>query len=185
MDDDPRMMPEHDEDWSLLRRSRAGDPGAWERLWRRHGERLYRVALALVRERETARDVAHTVFLRLVERPAPPREESLAAYLTTAAWREALRQLEQDRRRESLENRPEPVGPAEAEDESRERRTHALEALEQLPAPLRETLALRLVGGLSYEETAHVLGIPVGTVRSRLHSGIRSCRDWLRRKGRL
>jgi RNA polymerase sigma-70 factor (ECF subfamily) len=50
------------------------------------------------------------------------------------------------------------------------------EAIRTLPAELRDTLELRLEQELSYEEIAHVLGIPIGTVRSRLHNAVRQLR---------
>jgi RNA polymerase sigma-70 factor, ECF subfamily len=50
-------------------------------------------------------------------------------------------------------------------------------AISGLPDILREALELRLREGLSYEETADVLGIPVGTVRSRLHHAVRRLRE--------
>jgi RNA polymerase sigma-70 factor (ECF subfamily) len=51
------------------------------------------------------------------------------------------------------------------------------EAIAGLPPPAREALELRLRDGLSYEEIAVVLEIPVGTVRSRLHSAMHRLRD--------
>ncbi len=50
-------------------------------------------------------------------------------------------------------------------------------AIAGLPAPQRETLLLKLQHELSYEEIAEVLGIPVGTVRSRLHHAVRRLRE--------
>lgn len=176
--------PQNEDDWSLLRAARGGDHPAWEQLWRRHRDRLYRVALAVGRDREDARDAVQAVLLRAVTAAAPPREESLARYLSTAVWREARRLRERSLRQDELD--PERTGaPMEQELEDRERERGAREALAALPAAQRDTLALRLVGGLSYEEVARVLGVPVGTVRSRLHAGVRACREHLRRKGRL
>ncbi len=53
------------------------------------------------------------------------------------------------------------------------------EAIEKLAPELRETLELRLTDELSYEEIASVLGIPIGTVRSRLHHAVRHLRTAL------
>jgi RNA polymerase sigma-70 factor (ECF subfamily) len=52
-------------------------------------------------------------------------------------------------------------------------------AIASLPEAQRETLELRLRNELSYEEIAAVLGIPVGTVRSRLHGAVKTLRDRL------
>ena len=53
-------------------------------------------------------------------------------------------------------------------------------AIAALPEPQRETLLLRLQQELSYEEIAEVLGIPVGTVRSRLHGAVRRLHEILK-----
>lgn len=55
------------------------------------------------------------------------------------------------------------------------------EQIRQLPAGQREVLELRLVSDLSYAEIAEAMGIPIGTVRSRLHHAIRRLKDWAER----
>ena len=50
-------------------------------------------------------------------------------------------------------------------------------ALEQLPSDFREAVVLREMEGLSYKEISAIIGVPIGTVMSRLSRG----RDWLRR----
>ena len=63
---------------------------------------------------------------------------------------------------------------------SEDRRLPAMrDAIARLPPELRETLELRLTDELSYEEIASVLGIPIGTVRSRLHHAVRRLRTAL------
>ncbi len=52
-------------------------------------------------------------------------------------------------------------------------------AIAKLPAPVRETLEFRLRDELSYEEIAAVMAIPLGTVRSRLHTAMRLLKDEL------
>jgi RNA polymerase sigma-70 factor (ECF subfamily) len=47
----------------------------------------------------------------------------------------------------------------------------------------RETLVLALIQGLSYPEVARVLGVPLGTVKSRMHAAIRQVREALRQRG--
>ena len=181
----PIAQPGLEEDWALLRAAREGDHAAWEGLWLSHRDRLYRVALSVCGDREAARDAVQSVFLRLITQP-PPHEDSLAGWLSTAVWRAALAEGRRGRRHAKLEEAP--AGSAcstEEEVERAERVNDALEALAQLPEAQRQVLALRLVAGLTYDETARLLEIPVGTVRSRLFNGVAACRDWLRRKGRL
>jgi len=52
-------------------------------------------------------------------------------------------------------------------------------SIARLPDKLRETLTFRLADGMSYDEIAAALGIPVGTVRSRLHDAVRRLREQL------
>ena len=56
-------------------------------------------------------------------------------------------------------------------------------AIGRLPDKLRETLTYRLADGMSYDEIAAALGIPVGTVRSRLHDAVRRLREELTEPG--
>lgn len=175
----------HGTDWAMLRAARDGDRSAWERLWSHHRDRLFRVALSVCGDREAARDAVQAVFLRLITQP-PPRQESLTGWLSTAVWREALAEGRRGRRHAALDAAlcGSDSGLEEAIERA-ERVNHALEALARLPVAQRQVLTLRLVAGLSYDETARLLEIPVGTVRSRLYNGVAACRDWLRRKGRL
>jgi RNA polymerase sigma-70 factor (ECF subfamily) len=54
------------------------------------------------------------------------------------------------------------------------------QALEELPIAYREILILREMEDLSYKEIAHIAGIPIGTVMSRLARAARSCAAWSR-----
>ena len=56
-------------------------------------------------------------------------------------------------------------------------REQVRQALEQLPSDFREAVVLREIEGLSYREISTIIGVPLGTVMSRLSRG----RDWLRR----
>jgi len=66
-----------------------------------------------------------------------------------------------------------------------ERDRHVAEAITALDAEHRDVLILRLYGGHSYEEIAETLGVPVGTVKSRIFNAVRSCRGSLKEKGVL
>jgi len=87
-------------------------------------------------------------------------------------------------RREGRRRRPqrldatatEPVAPDEAESTDDEL-ARMRRAIAQLPKHLRQTLILRLTEELTYEQIAQVLGIPLGTVRSRLHAAVRRLRE--------
>ncbi|MBP7936036.1 MAG: RNA polymerase sigma factor [Phycisphaerae bacterium] len=82
------------------------------------------------------------------------------------------------RRTEPLTHEPPARPETESEDLSDELgRMRA--AIARLPDKLRETLTYRLADGMSYDEIAAALGIPVGTVRSRLHDAVRRLREQL------
>ena len=56
------------------------------------------------------------------------------------------------------------------------------EALDEVPDPYRETIHLRIIEELDYEEIAKILECPMGTVKSRLHTGLEILRGAIRRK---
>ena len=55
--------------------------------------------------------------------------------------------------------------------------------IQSLPDEQKEILAFRFFGGHSYEEIAHITGIPIGTVKSRIFYAIKSCREKLKQQG--
>ena len=115
-----------------------------------------------------AEDLLHDTFVRALERAERVRTAvSPRAYLFGIARHvgsDALR-----RRRPTEELGDTPAAPAAETDE----RLDAMRAaIATLPDLQRDTLLLRLQQELSYEEIAEVLGIPVGTVRSRLHLAV-------------
>lgn len=124
---------------------------------------------------EAPQDLVQETFLEMakgLERGGKPG--SLRAYLfgiarhvSLAAWKR--------RDRESV-CRPEPVE-AMAAPASDDRVEMAREVIESLPPLQREILELRFTQQLSYAEIAESLGIPVGTVRSRLHHAITMVRE--------
>jgi RNA polymerase sigma-70 factor (ECF subfamily) len=73
---------------------------------------------------------------------------------------------------------PSPGDPSGSDDD--EGRTRVLAALDQLDPGIRDTLMLLAVGGLTYDEVARALDVPVGTVRSRIFRGRRRLRELLR-----
>ena len=126
---------------------------------------------------EAARDLLQETFLQVVR-----SADRLESVTLPRAWLFGIARniLALHFRRKAgaepvLENAPEI-----AAESSEDRRLPAMrDAIAQLPPELRETLELRLTDELSYEEIASVLGIPIGTVRSRLHHAVRRLRTVL------
>lgn len=172
----------------FVSRLRAGDRAAFEELVRVHQHRVYGVALRMLGNPADAQDIAQEVFLRAHRALAAFRGESrLSTWLHSIAARLCLTRLGAGERRyerhgeETLErltgNEPGPDRTLEQSelDEALHR------AIAGLAEERRVVVVLRDVEGLSYEDIAEALGVPVGTVRSRLHRGRLDLKDKLER----
>lgn len=134
--------------------------------------RLFGYALSLTREVETARDLMQRSALRALSAPAGPREEQAArAYLfriVRHAFVDGLRRASV-RREEAAQDWPD-----EGFDDRLIEAIAVRQAFERLDEPCRRVVTCVDVEGLSYRETAERLGIPAGTVMSRLHRARRA-----------
>jgi RNA polymerase sigma-70 factor (ECF subfamily) len=158
-------------DAALLRRVHAGEESAFELLYERHQGRIYRYVLRMSGSPEAAEDVVQEVFLAVIggARGFDAAHGALASYLYGMARNLLFKQggappageLEED----SAVVDTDPLeGLAQAEQVERVR-----QALCGLPAHYREAVVLCDMEELSYAEVAEMLGVAVGTVRSRLH----------------
>jgi RNA polymerase sigma-70 factor (ECF subfamily) len=100
---------------------------------------------------------------------------------------DVVRREENLRRRrtsdEVLEFQPDPNPGVEAEAEAAERRSEVRAALAQLPPAQREALALAYFGGYTQREVATLVGVPLGTVKTRMAAGMRKLKQALREAG--
>jgi RNA polymerase sigma-70 factor (ECF subfamily) len=165
-------------DESLLAAYGAGDPDAFEALFRRYQAPLRRHLERMLADRTAAEDVLIETFCRLHRHRTRLRPGArVRPWLYTIANNLARNQ----RRRERLVHwlplgakAPEPAVPA-AEDTDEIRRRVAA-ALDALPPRQREACSLRLLADLGLEEIAQVTGTSIGTVKSRLFYGQRRLR---------
>lgn len=168
-------------DMVLVRRAQAGDEAAFGRLVERYMRRAYYSALSLVGSREDALDLSQEAFARAYRsRDAIDPERPFYAWLYQILRRLCFNFLRDRRTRsrvlesagawlaDDAASRAAP-DPAEAL-EREERRRMVAAAIESLPDREREVLALKEFEGLSYKEIAALVGIPIGTVMSRLYS---------------
>ena len=157
-------------DVDLLRKAAAGDGRAFHALVDRHAQRMYRLALSLVGNATDAEDVVQEAFAGAFRglsgfegRAAVKTWLTRILFTQAAKWR-------RDRARRvmgSIDAAEQPT--VEGGDNSVAARIDLNAALLKLSPEHREVLLLREFEGMAYEEMAEVLGVPRGTIESRLH----------------
>jgi RNA polymerase sigma-70 factor (ECF subfamily) len=171
------------DDSQLLQQAVGGNGKAFHELVHRHQQRMYRLAVSLVGNSTDAEDVLQEALagayrnLKTFEGRSTVKTWLTRILITQAAkWR-------RDRRRGPMvafDSLPEPVGKAVNPADHVGRQIDLQAALRQLSAEHREVLVLREFDGLAYEEIAQVLGVPRGTVESRLHRARNELREKLK-----
>jgi RNA polymerase sigma-70 factor (ECF subfamily) len=172
-----------DNDSSLVDRCLRGEDAAWENLVRAHTRRVYAVCYRFTGSDHEAQDLTQDVFLRVFKTLGSFRsgEGSFSVWLMRLARNlliDHYRRAKQERATDSIEEQL-PVLEEKAAITSRadgllagREASEILQAgLEKLSPELRETLILRDLEELEYREIAEVLGVPEGTVKSRLNRG--------------
>ena len=147
-------------------RCRHGDEVALSLLIARHRNRLIRTATNLLRDRYEAEDVSQEAFLKAFREIHRLRDDrAFAGFLYRICVRLCMDRLRLKRAEPAELDSVQPhEGP------SVENRVLIEKLLDQLPSELRTTLVLREIEQLSYEEVAEAMRVPIGTVRSRLHT---------------
>ena len=178
-----------DADRALVAAAQAGDADAVEALVRRHQARIFNFALALTANGADAEDLAQETFIRAFRGLRRFRgESSFRNWLYRIAANAArTRRGDQARRAPVWEARVEADALAErhlaSPDPGVERTVMYRQALDRalasLPGQLRAAVVLRDVEGLEYREIAAALGIPMGTVMSRIFRARRLLRPML------
>ncbi len=177
----PDYTTESDED--LMIRTRSGDKDAFAELVRRYGSKMVNLAYRIIGDRELAEDIGQETFLRAYQ--------SAARYQTISKFSTWLHTIAINLCRNELRKRRSQVysleGMADKDDEKiridiadhdtkpdilyerKEIQAIVLKAVENLPEHFRIPLILRDIEGLSYEEIEEILGLPQGTVKSRIN----------------
>jgi len=166
----------HLDESECIARAQRGDVLAFSELVSRHQDRIYRFLARLTRSPDDALDLTQETFLNAYQAMGRWRPQArFSTWLFQIARNLAFDQLRRSRRVEfvALEEEQasgiQDAGPTPEAALQTTQRLHALErALARLPAEHREILLLREIEDLGYEDIAAVLGIHLGTVKSRL-----------------
>ena len=160
------------------------DEQALAELYRRFGRLAYGLAFRILRDDALAQDAVQEAFLgawRAAGRFTAERAKP-STWLLTLVHRRAvdLVRREERRRTEPLQPDTEPVG-TEATDEAEvaTQRQTIRQALRRLPAEQREAIELAYYGGYTQSELAERLGQPLGTIKSRMFTGLARLRETL------
>ena len=158
----------------------TGEVPTWEAVAHTHGRFLYNVAYRLTGNDDDAYDLVQEALLRVRKGLETYQPGSMEAWLSRIVTNVFLDEVRRKRRRpvEALPEDPERLLPASpGADEPTDRLSDDVQAaLRRLPEDFRTAVVLCDVVGLSYEEIADALSVPVGTVRSRIHRGRRLLR---------
>ncbi len=166
------------DDHTLMDQARRGDATALASLYDRHGPRLLAIGQSVLRDPIAAQDVVHDVFIA-AWRDAARYDPSRGSVRTWLSLRMRSRCLDQLRRR-AVRDRPVDAiahpSPLPGPDPDVLDVTRLRPLLDRLPPEQREAVALRYLDGLSSAEAAQAAGCPVGTLKSRLRTGLQALR---------
>ena len=167
------------EEMRLVARIRAGDQQAMSELYDRYGKVVYAVALRVLQDASGAEDVLQDVFLQLWRKPDAfdASRGSLAAWLAVIARHRAIDRVRKRRPETDIEECVIASGP-DLRDETE--RTLVIEkvrgVLAEMNSDQRAALELAFFQGLTHTEIAEKTGEPLGTIKTRIRTGLQQLR---------
>jgi RNA polymerase sigma-70 factor, ECF subfamily len=172
-----------EQDPQLVRRCLAGEDSAWEDLLKTHNRKVYNLCYRFTGRTNEAEDLTQEVFIKIFQtlRTYDEAQGTFSTWLNRVARNHLVdhyRRTHKDRLTSSLEDEPGVLQETPSREEhpvarieSRERHELLQAALDRLSPDMREAVVLRDFQDLDYEEIAQVLGVPQGTVKSRINRG--------------
>jgi RNA polymerase sigma-70 factor (ECF subfamily) len=175
----------HLSDEALVALVARADEDALAELYDRHGRVAFGLALRVLRDRNLAEDAVQEAFLtmwRTAGRFVPERSKA-STWILMLVHRRAVDTVRREARRavEPLEPGDEGSTEETAQDEAwlSLERARVREALLTLPDPQREAIELAFYAGFTQSELAERLGVPLGTIKSRVFTGLARLREQL------
>ncbi len=165
--------------------ARAGEPAAWDVLFRRYQLPLYAYVYELVHHEQTSLDLVQETFIAAARHIGGLREDGkFGSWLFGIAHQKCLQHWRKQNRGEVRRDEvPEPPEEFDAGPDDllirREQEAGFMKLLDQLPPPQRSVLLLHFIEDFSLEEIARITETRIGTVKSRLHYAKRALRKLL------
>lgn len=188
MEPQRRRNPESFDDATMREALLEQREDALSEAYRRHGRQVFRVAYGVLRRTELAEDVTQEVFVRLWQRPErfDPTRGGLGGFLQLDAHGRSIDLLRSEQSRVNREIKEQHLSsasssPISIEEEVMKRISseEVRDALEELRPEERSPIAMAFFLGYSYRAVAEILGVPEGTVKSRIRTGMARLRELL------
>ena len=172
-----------EQDQQLVKRCLAGEDFAWEELLKTHNRKVYNLCYRFTGRSSEAEDLTQEVFIKIFQtlRTYDEAQGGFSTWLNRVARNHLVdhyRRTHKDRLTSSLEEEPGVLQETPSREEhpmarleSQERHNMLQSALGRLSPDMREAVVLRDFQDLDYDEIALVLGVPQGTVKSRINRG--------------
>jgi len=185
----PTTQDDAEDDLRLVEAIRRGDTSGWSRLITRYQDRLYSVCYRMVHHRELAADLTQDAFVKIIQGlDSFDGRAKLSTWMIRVTMNVCLSRLRSEKLRKHAsldapaggggDSRSKPAQPRNHEQsrelspddrvDTEEARSRVLEALRRIDPEQRAVIILCDCHGKSYEQIAEVLGVAVGTVKSRL-----------------
>ena len=167
-------------DAALIEHCLARENDAWSEIVARYRRRVFHIAYKFTSKHDQAEDLTQDIFVKLLRSLEKfHRDADFGTWLTSVARHYCIDHYRAAKReREVLvedlvafDHAPAASGNPHRALEERDSKTLLRRGLDQLPAKLREAVVLRDLQGLTYQEMASRLGLPEGTVKSRINRG--------------
>jgi len=161
----------------LVKRANRGDAKAFEQIYHRYRDWVYRLAWRFTGNHQDALDVLQETFAYVLGKfPGFELTAAMTTFLYPVVKHVSLT-LRRKSRRFACDEEVLGELAATASQETERSRSELAAALCVLAENQREILLMRFVDGMSLQEIADALGIPLGTVKSRLHHALKALRD--------
>ena len=169
-----------DDATGLMARVRKHDTAAFEALYDAYHRLVYGVAFRMLGDAATAEDITQAVFLKVWSSPELFAGGNFAGWIVRITRNRALDLLRSKAR--SFEELPEGMPDGEALEDRAFATLDAARvrsALAALPADQREPIELGFFAGITHQEIAQRCGVPLGTIKTRIRTGLRRLRSTL------